>query len=693
MPSFLTSRLRGVAAAALAALTMASGPALAVTSPDASRTERVAAFLHADHDVARPGDQVTLILEHQMRPGWHTYWRNPGTGGIPTTIEWRLPEGATAADIEWPAPDIFYLGPLANYGYGDQALLPSVVTIPEDWPVSKPFEIEAVGRWLACKDQCVPEEQTYRLTIFTADAPVIDADAARLAAQARAQRAVPIDAPARFAVADGRVRLSVDLPEFAHKAVEEIYFFPDSEYLLDHSAPQTVMRRDGAGVSIDVAALATEAPERVTGILRGFDRSGPAPVKLAFRIAAEPGEVRWAAAAAPAAAAGPGDAAAGGEGGGFWRSTLLGAALGAFLGGLILNLMPCVFPVLALKALALAKHAGPEAAPQRRVAGFAYVGGVLISFLVFAVALIGLKAGGAAVGWGFQLQSPAVLAAMAAVLTLVALNLSGVFEVSGRFAGLGAAQAERGGAAGSFFTGVLAAVVASPCTAPFMGVALGYALTRDAATALIVFAALGLGFAAPVAALHLSPGLARRLPRPGPWMVRFRQVMAFPIYLAAAWLLWVLAGVAGVDAMFGAMVALVLIAFAAWLLGQGYPESRLARRAAATGAALALIAAGAALQPSVSGGGPRGASATAESAGFAPERIDALLAEGRGVFVNVTADWCVSCKLNERLVLASDDFRDTLADAGAVYLEADWTRRDAAISAYLGRFQRVGVPL
>ncbi|MEL6318678.1 MAG: thioredoxin family protein, partial [Pseudomonadota bacterium] len=377
------------------------------------------------------------------------------------------------------------------------------------------------------------------------------------------------------------------------------------------------------------------------------------------------------------------------------------AALFAFAGGLILNLMPCVFPVLALKAVSLAKHG--DADPRERTAqGLAYGAGVLASFLAFAAALLALKAAGASVGWGFQLQSPLVVAALAYILFAVGLNLSGVFEMPSSYAGVGGSLAARDGATGSFFTGVLAAVVASPCTAPFMGAALGYALTQSPATTIAVFAALALGFAAPIMLLSASPALARMLPKPGAWMERFRQALAFPMYAAAAWLLWVLGGQVGVDALFAALIGLVLVALAAWALGVGKPASVAGRRVAGAVAVAALIGALFALTPAIEddGAAPARAAQSAADGGtgapsqpYSPDGLAALQAEGRPVFLNVTADWCISCKVNERLVLGGESFRSALEGADAVYVKGDWTRRDDEITALLERFGRVGVPL
>ena len=374
---------------------------------------------------------------------------------------------------------------------------------------------------------------------------------------------------------------------------------------------------------------------------------------------------------------------------GVWR------AIGfAFLGGIILNLMPCVFPVLALKALGLISHAASR--PVARVAhAGAYTGGILVCFGLLAGVLLVLEAAGVAAGWGFQLQSPGFVGAMALILFAVGLNLSGVFEIGTGLTRLGGAG-PREGYAGSFATGALATVVATPCTAPFMAAAIGAALAAPPIVMLAVFAGLGLGLAAPFVCLAIVPGLARALPRPGVWMERVKQALAFPMYATAAWLVWVLAQLSGVDALVPAFAALILTALAAWLFGLSQRGGGSSHRVATGLAAAALIAGVAALWPAATGT-PAAAVARAEASTigepFSPERLAALREDGQPVLVNVTAAWCITCKMNERTVFEREAFRDIARESGVTYLVADWTRRDPVITAFLNRFGRAGVPL
>jgi thiol:disulfide interchange protein len=369
------------------------------------------------------------------------------------------------------------------------------------------------------------------------------------------------------------------------------------------------------------------------------------------------------------------------------------ALLFAFLGGLILNLMPCVFPILSLKAYALAREASATHHGAR--GGLAFLAGVLASFGVIAAGLIALRAAGIAAGWGIQFQSPGFVLALAALFLALGLNMSGVFEFGGSLTGAGDSLTRRQGLAGSFFTGVLATAVATPCTAPFMGAAVGYAFAQPALQATAVLMALGLGFAMPMLLLSMSPGLGRLLPRPGTWMVRFKQAMAFPLYATAAWLVWVLSVQLGSDGVLAAMVTLLVVAFAAWLFGIS-SGSRALAKAAALIIAIGGIAGGVAM---LSGAQPStGTAEAATDAGpraeaFTQARLDGLLAEGKPVFINFTAAWCITCKVNERVALRSDRIADAFTKRGITYLKGDWTNANPEITAILTSFGRAGVPL
>ena len=689
----MTNRLFRRSARALAALlAMVAAPAQALDAPEISVTERATVQLKLDHDVVAPGGEATLLLYKELAPEWHTYWRNPGDSGLETTIRWTAPEGVEIGEIQWPAPHRIPLPPLMNYGYDYESTLLAPMQVSETWPAGAPIELTAEADWLVCADVCIPESQTFTLSIPTAADAVENDGVAGLVRKGRAKLPTPLDAPARAQIDGEEIVLRIEAPELAVGELEDVYFFPAQNMAVKHAGPQRAQRIED-GLELRLPKGDAELGSAMPGVLRATDRSGGGETELTLALTAQVGDAAPEGGASGADVAS--DAAPIADIGLGLAPSLAAAALLAMMGGAILNLMPCVFPVLALKALSISKQAHEARGEQIRHAAY-YGAGVLLSFLALAGALLALKSAGAAIGWGFQLQTPIVIAALAYVMFVVGLNLAGLFELPGGLGNVGGGLAARGGASGSFFTGVLAVIVASPCTAPFMGAALGYAVTQDAVTALLVFAALGIGFAAPLVALSLSPRLARALPRPGPWMVRLRQALAFPMFLTAAWLLWVLGNQLGVDALFAALIGVTLLGFAAWALGAGYPEGRASRRVAAVAGVAALLGAGYALTPSL--GAPHEAGGRMETADglgepFSPSRLEALRGEGRQVFLNVTADWCISCKFNERVVLTGEAFETALSETNTAYMVGDWTKRDAEITALLESFGRVGVPL
>ncbi|MFN3520910.1 MAG: protein-disulfide reductase DsbD family protein [Phenylobacterium sp.] len=635
-----------------------------------------------------PGQTVYVALRQKIDKGWHTYWRNSGDSGEATRIAWTLPPGWTAGDIVWAPPERQPTGPLMNYGYKDEVLLPVAITAPADARPGQSVTLKAAATFLVCEEICVPEDAALQIDLpVTAAPPPKDPRWAGPIEAALAVSPKPAGLTASFQNVDGKLKLAVTGAAVKGLDAYDAYFFPFSGAAIDHAEPQSV-ERGPEGLTLAItpgyAFQQADAPSALGGVLEVGGK--------AFEIEASAGAPLPGAAGLgppPAPAQGPAGAGLG----------LPLAALFAVLGGLILNLMPCVFPVLAMKAASLAGHGHEHAAARRQ--GLAFLAGVLATFLALAGGLIALKAAGAAVGWGFQLQSPPVVAALALLMLAVALNLSGVFEVGTSVQGVGAGLASRAGLLGAFFTGALAVVVAAPCTAPFMAPALGWALTQDPASALVVFLALGVGFAAPFTAIAFAPALLRRLPRPGPWMDGLRRLLAFPMYGAAAWLVWVLSVQVGPAGLARLLAAAVVAAFAAWLAGvaqrrgaAGQGRARATGLAAAAVAALALVAA---VWPPYGQPAAAGESAPVSAAvpyeAYSAERLAALRAEGRPVFVNYTAAWCVTCQVNEQVALSTQGVADALSRTGAVYLKADWTRKDAAIAAELARHGRAGVPL
>ncbi|HEX8569885.1 MAG TPA: protein-disulfide reductase DsbD domain-containing protein [Caulobacteraceae bacterium] len=666
--------MRSALTAAVAAILFVLGGA-AAASAQIVRTPHVEAELVSGSATAQPGGTVHVALRQKIKPGWHTYWRNPGDSGEPTRLAWVLPEGWSAGEIIWPVPERQPIGPLVNYGYSNEVLLPVALKVPASARPGESVRLTAKADWLVCEQICIPEQATLAL-----DLPVAAAPAAPHPQHGRAVRKALAAAPTAgvlsgvAAITQGRLKLAVLGEPVRGGDVSRAYFFPYDGALIDHAKPQAIERGPG-GLTLTLApgyaAQGTSLSGPVQGVLSLGDE--------AYEVAAVRGPL-------PAAAAGLGPPAAPGRPG-----LGLPLALGfAFLGGLILNLMPCVFPVLSMKAAALAGHAHePRTA---RLQGLAFIAGVLTTFVALAAALIAARAAGETAGWGFQLQSPPVIAALALLMLLIALNLSGVFHIGASAQGVGAGLAGRSGAAGAFFTGVLAVVVAAPCTAPFMAAAMGYALVQPAPAALAIFAALGLGLAAPFVLVSFTPGLLRRLPRPGPWMETLQRLLAFPMYATAAWLVWIFARQTGVAGLAELFAAAWLVALAAWLFGRSQRSGRPLPFRVASAAAAVLVAAWLGIAALGAPGGRAEAATIAEEA-YTPERLAALRAEQRPVFVNFTADWCVTCKVNERVALSSADVSRAFARSGVVYLKGDWTSRDPVIAAALAEHGRAGVPL
>ena len=666
---------RLLTAAALAATTL---PA-AVVPAEAQQvqgTEFATGRFVAEHEAVAPGEATAVALDMTIQPGWHTYWRNAGDSGQPIEVSLTVPEGVTTGETLWPAPRRQPYPPLMNYGYEDAATLLFPLSVPAGWPAGEPVRVKADVTWLVCKEVCIPEFGEATFDVPTGERTVAAPAAVDLFRQARADAATPSPYPARFAVADGALRLRVDADAFAQGRVQDAYFFPGEWGVIDHAAEQErSIDADGLTLTIPLSADSDEPPaDEIEGVLAVIEDGAGAPVRLDMRLTAGEGAVS-ATAVAGAARAPPGAV----------DGAPLGVVLGlAFVGGLILNLMPCVFPVLALKALGFARGAD-QPFGARAGHALAYALGVLVFFVGLAGILLALRAGGEAVGWGFQLQNPWVVAALAALMLLIGLNLSGVFEVSSRLAGVGSGAAEAGGMRGAFATGALTALVATPCTAPFMGTAMGATLSMPPAQALLVFGAMGLGLAAPFLLLSLVPAAARLLPRPGPWMVRLKEVLAFPMYATAALLVWVLGSLAGRDAMLAAMIGGVLLGLGAWALG--WRQRGGGRGSLVTGGVAAALAALLAVQVATSRSG-----AEAPGEPFSAARLAELRASGEPVFLNLTADWCITCKVNERVALR-DRFEAALAANGVTYLLGDWTRPDPEITALLEGFGRTGVPL
>ncbi len=636
---------------------------------------------------AVPGGEVYVALRQTIAKDWHTYWRNPGDAGQATTLDWTLPPGWSAGEIVWPTPQRLPLSSLMNYGYEGQVLLPVALKVPASARPGDTVNLKAEAGFLVCKEICIPEQGSLKLAIKIASGvPTPDKTAAAAILKTLTDAPKPADTRAAIRFEAGVLKLSATGAGLAGGNFPKAYFYPYDSTVLNHAKPQTI-ERGPEGLTLTLPAgyafTKTPVPGQLVGVLDLGDQ--------AFEVTAKSGPLAAGAAGlgAPTAPAAK-------------TMSLPLAVLFAFLGGVILNLMPCVFPILSMKAAALTGHSGE--AKGARMQGLAFLAGVVLTFLGLAGALIAAKAAGAAVGWGFQLQSAPVVAVLSLVMLLTALNLSGVFEVGSSLQGAAgsAPLASRSGLLGAFFTGVLAVVVAAPCTAPFMAGAIGFALTQGPLTALLVFLFLGLGLAAPFTALAFAPGLLARMPRPGPWMERLKQALAFPLYGAAAWLAWVFVLQAGTQALALLFAAAVATAFAAWLYGSAQKASmmgakpRLSQGLAALFilAAIGLVVTASRLPRPDMVAGPSAATATElASEPFSPARVEALRAEGKPVLINFTAAWCITCQVNDQAALSRPAVAEAIKATGTVYMVADWTNRDGVIAKALEDQGRAGVPL
>lgn len=656
-------------------------------------TEQVRAELmaHAPQG-ADPGQPVWVGLQLAHQPHWHTYWKNSGDSGLPTSLTWTLPPGVLAGEIAWPLPQKLPIGNLANYGYEGTVLLAVPLTItPEFKPsvLNKDIEIKLKANWLVCRKECIPEEGEFALRL-----PIGSSTALHGASFEASQRAQPqvLSSDSQVEIIGKTIKVSVPgLP--AALQGQTLEFFPETPEVIE-TAAQGTQNWQGAvwNVTIPLSDYRSQSPAvmplvlaaTVNGQRQGYSVQAkvlgnwpqPGAATVASPAPASPPIATAIPAGLPAA---PATASLG----------LLAALLGALLGGMILNLMPCVFPVLAIKVMSFTKHADDRRG--HRISGLAYTAGVVLSFVALGALMLGLRSAGEQLGWGFQLQAPAVVAALAVLFTVMGLNLAGMFEF-GQFLPSGLATLEaKSPSVNAFLSGMLAVAIASPCTAPFMGASLGLALGLPAAQALLVFATIGFGMALPYLAASLMPHIANLLPRPGAWMDTFRRAMAFPMFATVVWLVWVLGqqtGIDGAGALLALLVALSLVIWSLTLAGRTrvvLATLSIAACALLTGAIGKMV-----LKPLEA----IEASARADRwQPWAPGRVEQALATGVPVFVDFTAAWCVTCQYNKKTTLADPAVLADMDARKVTLLRADWTRRDPAITAALGQLGRNGVPV
>ncbi|HEX4285861.1 MAG TPA: thioredoxin family protein [Terracidiphilus sp.] len=683
------------------ALPAAAVPAATATSPQ-SATE--APHVHVElllpaHEIGRDGKPNSAGLFFKLEPGWHVYWKNAGDSGEPPHVKWTMPAGIKASELQFPAPKRLPLGPFMDFGYEDQVVFPFTVTAGKS-AARGPSDLHAKVDWLVCREVCIPGKAELALGRTVSDHASGTVSQNDLKLIERFEALLPKTAPATFKpvfqASGAGFRVAVTTGR--HEATAA--FFPSDQSIVDNPSAQTIAPTDrGLILGLKKDANLTANPDQLRGVIELSDGR-------AFEITAVAGVVAGGVdvPSAPAASAtGSAPVSANSQQGAPLNpsptsqtpsASLLRSAAFAFLGGLLLNLMPCVFPVLFIKALALVRSGGEERHTLRSH-GFVYAAGILVSFWALVAVLLGLRAAGSHLGWGYQFQSPVFLALMASLLFFLGLSLAGQFEIGLTLTSAGGSLATKQGYTGSFFTGVLAVIVATPCTAPFMGAAVGYALAQSLAITFAVFTALGLGLAAPYVALTLQPAWTRFLPKPGAWMELLKQATAVPVFATVIWLAWVLAQAYGATLLAALLASFLLIAVAGWFLGR-WPAKGWASAVAALlllgVVLLSLVAPGrlAATQAAIVAA--PGGSTHAAWEPWSAETVSRYQAQGRPVFVDFTASWCLSCQVNERVALTQPEVQKAFGDANVALLKADWTQHDEAIGDTLAALGRSGVP-
>ncbi|MCS3656152.1 protein-disulfide reductase DsbD family protein [Salinibacter ruber] len=657
------------------------------------------ATLVSEQDAIVPGEPLTVGLRLNMEEGWHSYWKNPGASGEPTSIDWALPEGYETSGFQWPYPHQIEFGSLISYGYSDEVLLIATVTPPDTLTPGTTATLGGRAKWLICEEICLPAHSDVEVTLPVAEeaSPKPGRASAFEAARAKHPKRVS-DWSVGAGRSEGRYTLILGAPDGARPDLEGAYFFPAEKSVVDPGAPQPVTRNgDTYTIALRQSAYAQAPADRLRGVLVAPEGTGWDPDG---RVRAMQVDVPVDSTLSAADAMGAGASSAGGG------LSLPWALAFALVGGVLLNLMPCVFPVLSVKILGFAEEAGGEAGAMRRH-GLLFGAGVLGSMWILAGGLLALRAAGSQIGWGFQLQSPIFIALMTMLFFGIGLNLLGAFEVGTTLMGWGGrmeAAASGGGNLSAFLTGVLATVVATPCTAPFMGAALGVALTLSTVGALLIFTALGVGMAAPYVVLSTTPALLDRLPDPGAWMETLKQAFAFPMFATAIWLVWVFGQQTSTGGVAFLLAGLLLLGVAAWIVNRwSAPQLSQTATLVTRGLAGAALVGGIAVAVIGAGSAPaeQQATATATDASgtdttwrsYAPETIESLRAEGRPVFVDFTAAWCLTCQVNKRRVLTAESVQNAFDEKDVALVRADWTSRDPEITRALESHGRSGVPV
>lgn len=621
--------------------------------------------LMAERGEIYANDEIWIGIEQSIAPHWHTYWQNPGDSGTPTRIKWNLPEGFEISDIHWPAPQKIPYEPLLNYGYEKNVILLQKLKAPASIP-EKTLNLTADIELLVCKETCIPEYGTYTLTLNDANSMAEDNTA--YFEQAISKLPIKSDTKVTHAEQDGDFILTITNAKNIN--IDNVQYFPLDWGIIENTAePEITIKEDIITIKQQRGERDLNEVEKFDGVIT-YETSNGETQSFAFTSKEQSN------------AHNPQN-----------KTGVIQALLLALIGGIILNLMPCVFPVLSIKALSLVKTADkhPNLA---KLHGLSYTAGVVSSFLAVAGLLLILKAAGAQIGWGFQLQSPTVVAFLAYLLFLIGLSLSGFFEIGGNITNIGNKLTQGQGLASSFFTGVLATIVAAPCTAPFMAAAIGFALTQSAFVNLLVFATLGFGLALPYLLLSFIPALRSALPKPGAWMNTFKQLLSFPMFLSAIWLVWVLSQQAGPSGVLEILIGMALLTFGIWLF-KHKPKKETGKTIVKTLAIICIIAALFLGIKETQMPNAQEIAVEEEQFGevYSPEKLETLLNGADPIFVEMTAAWCITCKVNHAIAINTNETKELFKTKNVRYLIGDWTNQDPIITKFLNDYGRNGVPI
>ena len=605
------------------------------------------------------GEETLLVgLEFNLSPGWHTYWENPGDSGEGASIKWNLPSGFKASTILWPGPKRIPVEPLMTYGYEDKALLLTEIKSPKEF--SNPVKISAKINWLTCKDICIPQEGQVDMTLIKGP-KVANQFTSKLKEVALT---VPKNFPSPYRVSVINEKIFLQFEKEGSRNISEAYFFPKEYGLVNYTADQKLERNDNsfslelssAEVQLKTNTLKGVLKLKVDGIKEFYTLDLPLEKNTNNPLV---------------------------------TISLLTAIIFAFLGGIILNAMPCVFPILSIKILSFIEQS--QGSKEKLFHhGLVFSAGVLTTFLAVSALLIFLRASGEAIGWGYQLQSPWVVSLLIYLFVVIGIVFMGNIVLGSSFGNLGTLVQNQKDLTSSFFTGVLAVIVASPCTAPFMGPALGLALLQPGLKSIVIFLALGIGFSLPYLILSIYPQLLSKLPKPGEWMQTLKQIMAFPMWASALWLAWVLSSQVDMQSVFAVLLGALLIALGLWLMEKTQNSASILRRLTLI-FSLGLMIFSIWLLPITSDN--NSPNLKNEENAFSVQKLNSLRSEQKMVFLNFTADWCITCKVNEAIALNQDKVKKVLDEKNIIYLKADWTRKDPEIASMLASYGRTGVPL